>query len=117
MGWQDYRNRYEPILYGWKLGADRVHVEDRTETNVWEIDRDAAVNYEHPTQKPVELLERLIRATTEPGDLVADPFAGVASTLVAAVKAGRRAWGCELNDDWHMIGVPRLAGEQEREVA
>jgi len=57
MGWQNYRNRYEPILYGWKKGADRRKVEDRTETTVWEVARDAAISYEHPTQKPVELVE------------------------------------------------------------
>ena len=62
----------------------------------------------HPTQKPLELLERLIRATTNPGDLVADPFAGVASTLVAAVRTGRRGWGCEIDADYHATGVARL---------
>ena len=66
----------------------------------------------HPTQKPVELLERLIRATTDPGGLVADPFAGVASALVAAVRTGRRAWGCEVDPAFHADGVARLQGEE-----
>lgn len=55
------------------------------------------VNARHPTEKPVELLERLIRATTNPRELVADPFAGVASTLAATLTTGRRGWGCELD--------------------
>jgi len=65
--------------------------------------------HQHPTEKPVELLEQLIRATTNPGELVCDPFCGVASTLVAAVQAGRRGWGCELDRDYHAHGSTRLA--------
>jgi site-specific DNA-methyltransferase (adenine-specific) len=91
MGWQDYRNRYEPILYGWRKGADRRKVEDRTETNVWEIGRDAAAAYEHPTQKPVELPLRAIRNSTGAGETVLDLFGGSGSTLIAAAKSGRRA--------------------------
>lgn len=66
------------------------------------------VSERHPTEKPVELLERLIRATTDPDDLVLDPFAGVASTLVAATGIGRRAWGCEIDDTYHRAGAERL---------
>jgi len=91
MGWQDYRNRYEPILYGWKMGADRRKVEDRSETTVWEIARDAAASYEHPTQKPVELVARALRNSTVAGETVLDPFAGSGPVLIAAAKLGRRA--------------------------
>lgn len=91
MGWQDYRNRYEPIFYGWKRGAERRAVEDRTETTVWEIDRDAAASYEHPTQKPVELPARAIRNSTVAGESVLDLFGGSGSTLIAAARTGRRA--------------------------
>jgi DNA modification methylase/ParB-like chromosome segregation protein Spo0J len=62
----------------------------------------------HPTEKPVALLADLICATTVQGDLVADPFGGVASTLVAATRAGRRAWGCELDAGYHAKGQERL---------
>lgn len=67
------------------------------------------VSARHPTEKPVEILRRLIRATTNPGDLVLDPFAGVGSSLVAAADIGRRAWGCEIDDGYHAQGVGRLA--------
>lgn len=67
------------------------------------------VNERHPTEKPVDLLRRLVVATTEPGDLVVDPFAGVASTLVAASQAGRRGWGCEIDPDYYRLGGERLA--------
>jgi DNA modification methylase len=65
----------------------------------------------HPAAKPVELLERLICATTEPGALVVDPFAGEASTLVAAMKTGRRAVGVELDDTYFENGRRRVSAE------
>ena len=91
MGWQDYRNQYEPILYGWKPGAQHQKVEDRTETNVWEVRRDAAVFYDHPTQKPVELSMRAMRNSTVEGETVLDLFGGSGSTLIGAARTGRSA--------------------------
>lgn len=67
------------------------------------------VSNRHPTEKPVELLERLVKATTNPRELVADPFAGVASTLAAASNTGRRGWGTEIDADYHAAGAERLA--------
>lgn len=49
----------------------------------------------HPFQKPISLMERLIRIYTKPNDLIFDPFAGSGSTLDAAVNQGRQAIGCE----------------------
>lgn len=51
----------------------------------------------HPCPLPYALAERLVLATTEPGDLVCDPFAGSGTILVAAIKNGRRALGFELS--------------------
>lgn len=62
----------------------------------------------HPTEKPTDLLRKLIEATTVEGELVADPFAGVASTLAAAKQCNRAFWGCEVNDEYHAAGVARL---------
>jgi site-specific DNA-methyltransferase (adenine-specific) len=62
----------------------------------------------HPTEKPVALLEELIRATTVEGDLVLDPFAGVASTLVAAKNLDRNYFGCEIEEKYYEIGRARL---------
>lgn len=66
----------------------------------------------HPTEKPVLLLGRLIGVTTVRGELVADPFGGVASTLVAAKQSERRYWGCEINPDYHATGAERLGAAQ-----
>lgn len=63
----------------------------------------------HPTEKPVELLTELIEVTTSTGQLVADPFGGVASTAVAAKDTARKWWSCELDDTYHALGEERLA--------
>jgi adenine-specific DNA-methyltransferase len=62
----------------------------------------------HPTQKPVPLLEKYIEMSTKPGDLVVDPFAGSASTLVAAERLGRRSWGCEMHKPFFERSTERL---------
>jgi DNA modification methylase len=62
----------------------------------------------HPTQKPLELLEYLIRTYTRPGELVLDCCAGSGSTLVAAIKTGRRFAGIELSPEYHRVAMERV---------
>ena len=62
----------------------------------------------HPTQKPLQLLERIILASTNPQNLIFDPFSGSSTTGVAAVRQGRRFVGCELEDDFIDISKNRL---------
>ena len=63
---------------------------------------------EHPCQFPVGLIERLVLSLTNPGDMVFDPFAGVASAGVAAALHGRRFLGCELSSSYAKTGHKRL---------
>lgn len=63
----------------------------------------------HPTQKPVELLEKLIEIFTDEGDVVIDPVAGSASTLVAAINKNRKAYGFEIKKEFHMKGSKWIA--------
>jgi site-specific DNA-methyltransferase (adenine-specific) len=63
----------------------------------------------HPTEKPVPLLQELIEAATAEGQLVADPFGGVASVAVAAKQAGRRWWSAELEEKYYATGEERLS--------
>ena len=62
----------------------------------------------HPTQKPVSLMDRCIRASTKEDDIVLDPFAGSVSTGVAALRAGRRFIGIEIDKSYVEIGMKRL---------
>lgn len=79
--------------------------------DVWDIPNVKSNHVEktdHPCQYPVGLIERLVLALTNPGDLVFDPFAGVGSAGVAAALHGRRFWGCELIADYAKIGKQRI---------
>jgi site-specific DNA-methyltransferase (adenine-specific) len=63
----------------------------------------------HPTQKPMVTALRPIEYSTEPGDLVLDPFMGSGTTLAAAQQLGRRAIGIEIEEKYCEIAVQRLA--------
>ena len=67
-----------------------------------------AENTAHPTQKPEKLLAKLILASSNPGDLVLDPFAGSGSTAVTAKKLGRRFIGIEQNEQYCLWAEKRL---------
>ncbi|MFG0286024.1 MAG: DNA-methyltransferase [Phycisphaerales bacterium JB039] len=70
----------------------------------------------YPTQKPIALLNLLIRACCPPGGLVIDPCCGSGTTLVAAAAAGRRATGCDPSADAIAIATGRLAATPRRDV-
>ena len=63
----------------------------------------------HPTQKPLELVRRLVAAATRPDGLVVDPFAGSGTTLVACEALGRRWLGCEIDPRFQQVIADRLA--------
>ncbi len=62
----------------------------------------------HPCQFPVELVERLVLALTEPGDKVLDPYVGVGATVIAAVKHNRTGYGCDIVQEYIDIAWERL---------
>ena len=63
---------------------------------------------QHPTEKPIPLLEYLIEKTTDPGDMVLDMFMGSGSTCVAAQNTGRQYVGIELEPAWFEVAAKRL---------
>jgi site-specific DNA-methyltransferase (adenine-specific) len=62
----------------------------------------------HPTEKPIAIAAKLIDAMTVAGEAVLDPFAGTGSTVIAALAAGRRAVGIEVERQWHSQSVDRI---------
>jgi DNA modification methylase len=96
LGRADYQRQYEPILYGWKDGADHYWCGARDQGDVWFFDKPAK-NDLHPTMKPVALVERAIRNSSKSRDTVLDPFGGSGSTLIACEKASRQARLVELD--------------------
>ena len=87
--------RHERIIYAVK---GKPKLLKRHEDVLYGTDQQ---NSRHPTEKPRDLLHSLIEATTEPGDIVADPFAGSGNTILEALAMGRDAWGCEVDDEYH----------------
>ncbi|QRR11621.1 site-specific DNA-methyltransferase [Burkholderia sp. MS455] len=91
-------------LSGHPLGKNPEDVWD----NIPNVKNNHIEKTEHPCQFPVGLAERLILALTNEGDLIFDPFAGVASAGVAATIHGRRFLGCELKAKYAKTGVRRM---------
>ena len=87
-------------------------VKGKPMTNVWEDINTCSTKERvgYPTQKPLKLLERIISASSNPGDIVLDPFCGSGTTLVAAHKLGRRYIGIDINPDAVDLSVKRLKG-------
>ena len=106
LGRADYQRQYEPVLYGWPEGATRHWCGDRDQGDVWNIKKPTR-NDLHPTMKPVELVERAIRNSSRPGNVVLDPFGGSGTTLIAAEKSGRVARLIELDPKYVDVIVRR----------
>lgn len=116
-----YVFNYEDIMVEAKTGAQRKLIDYRKDPpqpyntkkvpgNVWNFSRvrfkmDEYEN--HPTQKPEALLERIISASSNKGDVVLDPFSGSFTTSAVAVRLERKAIGIELNDEFFEIGIRR----------
>ncbi|GIK34547.1 MAG: methyltransferase [Gammaproteobacteria bacterium] len=106
LGRADYQRQYEPILYGWPEGAQRHWCGDRDQGDVWNIKKPQK-NDLHPTMKPVELVERALRNSSRPGNVVLDPFGGSGTTLIAAEKSGRVSRLIELDPKYVDVIVRR----------
>lgn len=137
LGRSDYHYQHEAILYGWAPGAQRPWHGGRTLTSLLanprpvedlslaELQELASAVYEdsdiihvdkpqasalHPTTKPVELIARNLRASSRPGALVLDPFAGSGSTAVACEQEARLAALVEIEPAYAACILERLAG-------
>jgi adenine-specific DNA-methyltransferase len=70
----------------------------------------------HPAQFPVAVIERIIRASSEPGDVILDPFMGSGTTALVASKLGRRVIGFELSSRYVEVAISRLEGDIEERL-
>ncbi|MGA2296725.1 MAG: adenine-specific DNA-methyltransferase [FCB group bacterium] len=98
-------------LIDYRKNPPQIYNSSKVPGNVWEYPR---VRYrmpeyeEHPTQKPVALLERIIKASTNENDVVLDPFSGTFTTSFVAKSLNRKSIGIELQDKYVKIGLRRL---------
>ena len=134
---QDYQNKYEPILYGWKEGQAHYFIDDRTQTSVIEdkldldklkkeelrdilkemladtiptdvIDEERPLKNDlHPTMKPIKLLARLIKNSSKPGEKVLDLFGGSGSTLIACEQLDRPCYIMEYDPKYVDVIIDR----------
>lgn len=112
--------RHEPIAFGVHVPgkAQRARGDGRLaarlrQGSVIVAPRPGGTGVRHPTEKPVGLMTQLVESSTLRGDLVADPFAGVGSTLVAAILSGRRAYGVEIEERYATIALDRVRRAEE----
>lgn len=98
-------------LIDYRKDPPQPYSNEKVPSNVWDFARVRwrMEEYEdHPSQKPEALLERVIRASSNPGDLVMDPFAGTFTTCAVAARLGRRSLGVEINESYVKVGLRRV---------
>ena len=98
-------------LIDYRKAVPTVYNTEKVPGNVWDF---ARVRYRmdeyenHPTQKPIALLDRIVRASSNEGDWVLDPFSGTFTTCAVAKNLNRNCIGIELQDEYVKIGLRRL---------
>lgn len=96
---------------GPKAGTPSCNPKGKNPTDVWEIPNVKSNHIEktvHPCQFPVELVERLVLSMTDPGDVVFDPYMGVGSSVIAALKHDREGYGCDIVPEYVEIAKKRI---------
>lgn len=95
--------------------ADQLKKDAKQMRSVWSIPltkKSEKRHGKHPTQKPENLLERIVLASTNPGDVILDPFCGSGTTGVVAVRRGRKFIGIDTNKHYlHDIAKRRIQDE------
>ena len=97
-------------------GLDGLSSDEAREwaSQVWTFGGESAKRIGHPAPFPIELPRRCIRLFSYAGDRVLDPFAGSGSTLVAALREKREAWGVELDASYRELALQRINAEVPR---
>lgn len=124
---KNYCFNADEILVEAKTGAKRKLIDyrktvptpyntEKVPGNVWYFPR---VRYRmeeyenHPTQKPIALLERIIKASSDKGDLILDPFSGTFTTSFVANSLGRKSIGIDISEEYFKIGLRRVLNLKE----
>ena len=102
LGHSHYRPRHEFLLY-----SEGQWYGDKTHADVWQFSRGDASSNKHPTQKPVELIEKALTNSSKAGDLIFDCFAGSGTLVIACAKTDRSARVLELEPRYADVIIRR----------
>lgn len=111
-GHSDYHYRHEPVLFGYKAADGRRGRGSRgwyggnDASSVFEVPRPKS-SPDHPTSKPVALIEAMIKNSSRSDEIVLDAFLGGGSTIIAAERLGRRCFGLEIDPRYVDVSVRR----------
>ena len=113
----DYHWKHEPCFYAVRKGSTHKWTGARDQWTVWDIENgtsrkviEAEGQSGHGTQKPLECMRRPILNNSQKGDVVADPFLGSGTTLIACEEVGRNCYGLELDTKYMDVIVKRWVG-------
>jgi DNA modification methylase len=108
LGRSDYQWKHEVCWYGYWNGKDRVWNGGRTQTTVIDAQKLAATL--HPNEKPSDLITYLLSNSTNPNDIVYDPFGGSGTTMVACEQLNRKCRMMEISEKYCAVILERMAG-------
>lgn len=114
-GFGRYKFQHEPIYYCHVAGESDAWYGDKSQSTLW-AEKKPSANREHPTMKPVELIECALRNSSKAGDLVVDLFGGSGSTLIACERRDRNARLMELDPKYTDVIVQRWKEYTEKEA-
>jgi DNA modification methylase len=104
---KDFMGNHEWCFYCWKQGAGHQFFGPNNATDVWSVKKVNPQSMVHLTEKPVELAERAIQYSSRAGENVLDLFGGSGSTLISALRTGRKAYLMELDPAYCDVIVQR----------
>jgi len=106
MGRLDYEYQHEPILLTWGK-RHKYYGNGKFKTSVWEIDKPRS-SKEHPTMKPVALVENALLNNSKEDDIVADFYIGSGTTMIAAHQLNRKCYGIEIDPKYCQVIIDRM---------
>jgi DNA modification methylase len=146
-GRSDYHWKHEPLFYAVKEEKNCEWFGDRTQTTLlddrpdfeemekddlieyieklietsttFEVAKDNGASYQHPTTKPVKLAQIAIRNSSQPGEIVLEPFSGSGSTLIGGFTTGRKVYAIEFEPKYVQVAIQRMvefSGEEMIEI-
>jgi DNA modification methylase len=102
-----YHCKHEPCWYMVRKGGVGAWSGDRTQTTLWQIDKNLKSETGHGTQKPVECMKRPIENNSSPGQAIYEPFSGSGTTIIAAEMTGRACYAIEISPAHVDVAVKR----------